>query len=563
LETEVGDDAAAIGFGLTLHPRGRVWIDEVALTVVDGETEIPIALDNPDLESGEPGYGPPGWMAGDTAQGYRGAVSEERPKSGRRAGLLSWEEPEGELPDPAEPFAADLGGGVQARIPLALYADGQGTLPHVPAEVQPSFDGPSSDNGPEAAPSQRLRRTAASEKPPAPDRPEGFIPSGDDRATRLAAVALAWGVFQHFYPYFDVVESDWPGALRQALSDASSDPDARAFLDTLRRLVAELRDGHGRVGHASDQSTSHLPLLWHWIENQLVVTRISPEGTADLRPGDAVLSVDDKPALTALREREALISGATLQWQRYRSLDELAVGQAGREMRLEVASLAGEKRTVTLEATLPSYGEGSLREERPEKIAEVRPGIFYLDLGRISDEDFRSSVDRLAQARGIVFDLRGYPMLSPIVIAHLIDEPVSSARWNVPVVTRPDREGMTFDFSNWWVMPEAPRLTAKVAFLTDGRAISYAETYLGIIEHYRLAEIVGTATAGTNGNVNPLTLPGGYRVSWTGMQVLKHDGSRHHGVGIQPTIPVSRTRRGVAEGRDEVLERALEVVSPP
>ncbi|MCP4656918.1 MAG: hypothetical protein GY856_16020, partial [bacterium] len=112
LETEVGDDAAAIGFGLTLHPRGRVWIDEVALTVVDGETETPIALDNPDLEAGEPGYGPPGWMAGDTAQGYRGAVSEERPKSGRRAGLLSWEEPEGELPDPAEPFAADLGGGV-------------------------------------------------------------------------------------------------------------------------------------------------------------------------------------------------------------------------------------------------------------------------------------------------------------------------------------------------------------------------------------------------------------------------------------------------------------------
>ncbi len=541
LETEVGDDAVAVGLGITLHPPGRVWIDAVALAVVDGETETPIALDNPDLEVGEAGEEPPSWRAGDTARGYRGTVSEERPKSGRRSGLLAWEDPGVELPDPAEPYAADLGGGVVARIPLALYADPQGTLPHLPAEL----------------------------RSPAPERPEGFIPAGGDRTTRLAAVVLAWGIFQHFYPYFDVVETDWPEALRRALRAAAVDPDERAFLDTLRRLVAELHDGHGRVRHASESRPLHLPLLWHWIEDQLVVTRVAPEGAAGLRPGDAVLTIDGKPALSALVEREALISGATLQWRRTRSLYELAMGEPGQEMRLEVAAFAegaafaGEKRTVTLRATLPAYGEGILEEERPEKIAEVRPGIFYLDLGRITDEDFRGVLGQLAQAQGIVFDLRGYPRLSPVAIAHLIDEPVSSARWNVPVLTRPDREGMTFDFSNWWVMPEAPRFTAKVAFLTDGRAISYAETYLGIIEHYRLAEIVGSATAGTNGNVNPFTLPGDYRVSWTGMQVLKHDGSRHHGVGIQPTIPVARTRRGVAEGRDEVLERALEVVSPP
>lgn len=45
------------------------------------------------------------------------------------------------------------------------------------------------------------------------------------------------------------------------------------------------------------------------------------------------------------------------------------------------------------------------------------------------------------------------------------------------------------------------------------------------------------------------------------MKVLKHDGSKHHGVGIQPTVPVSRTIRGVSEMRDEQLERAIAVVS--
>ncbi|HLH05897.1 MAG TPA: hypothetical protein VKW78_01530 [Terriglobales bacterium] len=46
-------------------------------------------------------------------------------------------------------------------------------------------------------------------------------------------------------------------------------------------------------------------------------------------------------------------------------------------------------------------------------------------------------------------------------------------------------------------------------------------------------------------------------MTWTGMKVLKQDGSLHHGVGIRPTIPVSPTRAGIAAGKDEVLERAL------
>jgi C-terminal processing protease CtpA/Prc len=106
-----------------------------------------------------------------------------------------------------------------------------------------------------------------------------------------------------------------------------------------------------------------------------------------------------------------------------------------------------------------------------------------------------------------------------------------------------------------------PRLFGKIAFLTDASAVSYAESILGIVEAYRLGEIVGSPTAGTNGNMNSCVLPGGYRVSWTGMRVVKHDGSEHHGVGIRPTIPISYTMKGIAEGRDEFLERALEVVN--
>jgi hypothetical protein len=440
------------------------------------------------------------------------------------------------LPEPGKPLRVELGGGVSALVPLALYAGAAGTLPAVPGDVRPL----------------------------APAKPEGFVPSGDDRATRLADVVLAWNVFEHFYPYFDVEAADWPAELRRALRSAAADRDERAFLDTLRRLVAALHDGHGTVFSTNAGPRSHLPLLWEWVEDQLVVTEVDRERGGGVQRGDVVTAIDGRPAREAIAAEEELISAATTQWRRRRALDTLLLGPPGSvrlELRRRVGAAAGrpggEATTVTLARSLPTHGPGAIEERRPDKIAEVAPGIWYVDVGRAADADWKDALDRLTHAHGIVFDFRGYPKMSPDFLQHLTGTPLHSAQWHVPVILRPDREGMTFLSSAWNLEPAAPRLTARLAFVTDGRAISYAESCLGIVEHYRLGAIVGGPTAGTNGNVNPFDLPGGYGIVWTGMQVLKQDGSRHHGVGILPTVPASRTLAGIREGRDELLEKAI------
>jgi C-terminal processing protease CtpA/Prc len=442
--------------------------------------------------------------------------------------------PGGKIPensaDPKKPFSASLGGGVSALVPLALFADAKGTLPH-----------------------------AASPTTTATAVPVKY--SGNDRATRVADVALAWNIFQHFYPYFDVVKTDWQKALREALASAANDPNERAFLDTLRRLVAQLHDGHGGVYHSSALASSTVPALFGWVEEHLVVTDVMAEGANGLQPGDLVLKVDGRPSVEVLAEREALISGATSQWRRYSALTYGWMGAKDSEITLEVQTQDGPARSVRLRRTIQVQ---TLKETRPPKIHELKPGVFYLDLERITDPDLQAVLPQLEKATGIVFDLRGYPRVSPMLISHLIDKPVQSARWLVPIITMPDQQNLTeYDTGGRWTLePIATRLKAKTAFLIDGRAISYAESFMGIIEAYKLAEIVGTPTAGTNGNINPFILPGGYQVIWTGMKVLKHDGSQHHGIGIQPTVSVPRTIRGVREKRDEQLERAFAIVAP-
>lgn len=439
------------------------------------------------------------------------------------------------LPPTASPLDVSLGGGLRALLPLSVYKDSQGT---VPISASPL---------------------------PVPDKPAGWTPSGNDRATRLADVALAWTALQHFYPYFDVVQTDWPGALDQGLSAAAEDADERAFVDTLRRMMAALQDGHARVTHPSWVISHQLPLVWTWLDNQLVVTWADPILGGGLEPGDIVLTLNGRPAQQAYREELALAPGATPQHLRSRALEMMLLGPENEQVRIRVLKHHGGTQEVSVARTYFVGGAGGvfLTEPRPEMISEIRPGILYVDLDRTTSDDILNAADRLAAARGIIFDLRKYPWnmdwIEPLEL--LATAPFQSARFDVPHVFRPDRQGWTYISRRWTDFPLDPHSSARVAFLTSGAGISFAETYMGIVEAYHMGEIVGETTGGTNGTINYIPLPGGYTLRFTGMRVTKHDGSQHHGVGIHPTVPVQPTYEGIAAGRDEVLEKAIEVVS--
>jgi C-terminal processing protease CtpA/Prc len=492
IEGDVAADAERILVLLVLTGGGTAWIDEVSLAP---------ALANASFEEGESGAQPPGWLFPyeSIRAGYH--LSTERGDACRRGGcarIVSDPIATPRFVRPEEVLQADLGAGVTAYLPVALYADAQPS----PAAL------------------------------PAGDA------SGDSREARLAAAALAWGILQHFHP------EGKPGDPRPAFAAAFEDRES--FVRAMRRLLVPLNDARALFLRKSEPMAQALPLAWEWIEGRLTIT-------GGLNTGDVVSSVNGRPVEQVIQEEETLVSATTPEARRWWSLERLLHGPPGSRVTLRLEQ-AGE---VTLTRDTPY--ERLVAGTPLPPVAEPRPGIVYVDLGRIDEKNFEPLLPRLAAARGVVFDLRRGSNVSNAVLSHLTEHTISSSKWQVPVVMKPDRRDVEWMTTYWTIPPKKPRIR-RAAFLVDGRSDGFSETLLGMIEEYRLGEIVGARSGGSNGSVNRADLPGGYRLLWTGQRVLKHDGSLLHGVGISPTVPAARTIKGIAAGRDEIVEKAIEAL---
>lgn len=97
----------------------------------------------------------------------------------------------------------------------------------------------------------------------------------------------------------------------------------------------------------------------------------------------------------------------------------------------------------------------------------------------------------------------------------------------------------------------------KVVMLINEDAFSRAEHTCLLFEAATEVTLIGTPTMGCNGDVSFMVLPGNLVISFTGHNVRHANGRRLQRAGIQPAILVAPTIKGVAAGRDEVLEAAV------
>lgn len=532
IEGSIATDATQIAFGVLSVGSMSVDVDAIELAIRDpGGNWTPLAIPDASFEA-QANTGGRGWS-------QNGGVAVSRPSSGAAHGarFVRMAPPAAGQTLPAQPadsletpiagatIDVELSLGLKARVPMSL------TNPEARTES------PALSN---------LRAALANMGDPA---------RRDDVDVRLADVIVAWSVFRHFYPYWPDIGVDWDARLRPQLQGALDAAATReAHLDALRMVVADLRDGHGSVRDVAAAPRWLLPVQFRILGGQLVVTASSDTAVP---VGSVVAAIDGTPASTRILKETQLASG-TPQWRQSRAASALQTCRLESTVTVTIEPPGGRQRDARLTC---NRSVTRAVEARPDSIVEIQPGIWYVDLTRVRAAQLRPVLETLAKARGVVFDMRGYPTdAGSAVLPHLMGTPEDSTdRWmHVSRIARPFGEVAGWQSMSWNLRPATPHIGGQRVFLTDGRAISYAESVMGYVRDHKLGTIIGGTTAGANGNVAGFSVPGGFSLVFTGMRVTRHDGrTPFHTEGVSPDIPLEPTLEGIRAGRDELLERAL------
>ena len=185
--------------------------------------------------------------------------------------------------------------------------------------------------------------------------------------------------------------------------------------------------------------------------------------------------------------------------------------------------------------------------------------IGYVTLASIQAEDIPKIREEFMDTRGIIIDIRNYP--STFVPFSLGSYFVSSTTPFVKFTHGNIDNPGEFYFAKTLKIPSKGKTyKGKLIVLVNELSQSQAEYTAMAFRAGDNTTIIGSTTAGADGNVSTIMLPGGLRTMISGIGVYYPNGDETQRTGIIPDIEVRPTIEGIRENRDELLEKAIEII---
>lgn len=339
------------------------------------------------------------------------------------------------------------------------------------------------------------------------------------------------------------------------------DPDAGTDTGTGTAETIAGTPGQGRPG-----------LDVRVLDGYAVVTRLDEEGPAaeaGVGLGWAIASVDGRPIAPLIESVHSAFGDQSTGDYRVRGaiLARLS-GDAGDTVEVTFLDENNEPQEVelTLEtpeghyATLGEIGEFFTFESRTldSGIGYIRFNIF---LGMTLIQKFVQAMQEFRDAGtpGVIVDLRGNPGgvgLFANAISGILFEYTGDDAENLELGTMTLREGV--GSFNFFIAPRIDAYRGRIAVLIDSASASTSEILAGGLADLGRARIFGSRSAGAALPSNIERLPNGDAFQFAVANYISTGGETLEGVGVIPHEPVELTRETLLEGRDAVIDAAVE-----
>ena len=383
---------------------------------------------------------------------------------------------------------------------------------------------------------------------------------------RLLGLCRYWNMYQYYYPYPYVWTEPWARVLPALLPRFAEAATPLAYRHAALALFARVHDGHARFYPPdplleAERGAYQVAADVQFIDDQAVITSVRHDGlvpASPLRPGDVLTHLAGAPVADLVRQRlpETGASNRPAQLNTiagnllYYAAPEVAVRvrRAGQELALTVPAV----KVGTVPPAPPAAADSMYRFITPE--------VGYIDMARIKGEKVPAIMRAFAHAKGIVVDQRNYPgdFVFAYLSGFLLARPVTFAKASQRDPTSPGRFLWQAPDT---IKPHGPTpYPGRVVVLVNEKSRSAAEFMAMGLQATPRGTVLGSQTAGADGNTTRITLPGGLKTLMTGIGVYYPNGRETQGVGLVIDVPVRPTVAGRRAGRDELLDRAIELI---
>ena len=396
-------------------------------------------------------------------------------------------------------------------------------------------------------------------------RNEKFYPTQQmDSGLNLLTLFRLWNVIEYYAPNRSLTLHPWEEVLTSYIPRMGVETDPVRFSRLYFRLIRELNDGHAYAPIEMLFGQRMLPVWPLQAEGRLFV---GYSGDSLLERGDEVVAIDGEPIserLELLREYASRSNEASLrQALRYyglctrRDTAEVVRRRAGAYDTLRVA-------TVPYGSVSPLYDPAQL-EQPPFRL--LADSVGYIYAGTFSREHLAQVGQTLPRTRALIIDLRTYPLKVDGALIALIGQ---SLRTESVVVRQALYQTLAlpglFYRQEQWLFEDFGEVAARctepykgrVILLVDEMTQSNPEFQAMAFQSCPQTLTIGSPTSGANGSIVWIPLPG-QMTSFSGIGALYPDGTQPQTVGVRLDVEVLPTAEGLQAGRDEVLERALEL----
>jgi len=390
-----------------------------------------------------------------------------------------------------------------------------------------------------------------------------------DSGFQLLALYRFWNIIEYWYPDRNVIGENWDKVLATFIPRLALAKDRTEYQLQLMALVARVHDTHANLwsslGVRPPVGSCHLPLQLRFIQHQAVVTGYTDDVLANTsmpKMGDVITTLNGRPVTTLVKEWTPYYADSN-QAARLRdmatfmtrgSCDEvtLNVRRGGQDLRFQV-----ERVPVTKGSLAMAY-----HDLPGPAFRRLSPAVAYLKLSSAMASQAADYIKRAAGTKGLIIDARNYPSNFMVFAlgSLLVDRRTPFARFTVGDLSNPGAFHWT---PSQVIEPKAPHYHGKLVILVDEVTQSQAEYTSMALRAAPGAVVIGSTTAGADGNVSRIPLPGDLHAMMSGIGVFYPDRRPTQRVGIVPDVVVKPTVAEIRAGRDPVLEKGLRLILGP